>query len=159
MFLRKVVAFFRNTSFLAPLESSFIVVECPFNVFEPTFNVFEPRFNVFERKLHLPWLNLSFTIGSKVGLSISTSLFAVRAPWLAYSTYWLFLSVLFPFISVQASSRTSWWRVIFYVIPVVKEGKYMIKMYSFFVFGGLKIDFLVFFLSFQKFLLFLQRNV
>ena len=67
MFLRKVVAFFGNTSFLALLKSPFIVVECPFNVFEPTFNVFEPTFNVFERRfddfernLYLPRLNLSY---------------------------------------------------------------------------------------------------
>ena len=62
------------------MNSSFNVFESLFNVFEPTFDVFEPRFNVFERKLYLPRLNLSFTIASKVGLSISTSLFSVRAP-------------------------------------------------------------------------------
>ena len=60
VFLRKVVAFFGNTSFLALLKSPFIVVECPFNVFKPTFSVFEPRFNVFEWKLYLPRLNLSY---------------------------------------------------------------------------------------------------
>ena len=60
MFLRKVVAFFGNTSFLALLKSLFIVVESLFIVVEFPFNVFEPRFNVFERKLYLPRLNLSY---------------------------------------------------------------------------------------------------
>ena len=60
MFLRKVVAFFRNICFFSQLKSPFIDVESPFSVFEPTFSVFERRFNVYERRLYLPRLHLSY---------------------------------------------------------------------------------------------------
>ena len=67
MFLRKVVAFFRNICIFSQLkspfvdvESPFVDVESPFSVFEPTFSVFERRFNVYERRLYLPRLYLSY---------------------------------------------------------------------------------------------------
>ena len=60
MFLRKVVAFFRNICFFSQLKSPFIEVESPFSVFEPTFSVFERRFNVYERRLYLPRFYLSY---------------------------------------------------------------------------------------------------
>lgn len=67
MFLRKVVAFFRNICFFSQLKSPFIdvespfsVVESPFSVVEPTFNVVEPPFSVYERRLYLPRLYLSY---------------------------------------------------------------------------------------------------
>lgn len=60
MFLRKVVAFFRNICFFSQLKSPFIDVESPFSVFEPTFSVFERRFYVYERRLYLPRFYLSY---------------------------------------------------------------------------------------------------
>ena len=60
MFLRKVVAFFRNICIFSQLKSPFVDVESPFSVFEPTFSVFERRFNVYERRLYLPRLYLSY---------------------------------------------------------------------------------------------------
>ena len=60
MFLRKVVAFFRNICFFSQLKSPFIDVESPFSVVEPTFSVVEPPFGVYERRLYLPRLHLSY---------------------------------------------------------------------------------------------------
>ena len=60
MFLRKVVAFFRNICIFSQLKSPFVDIESPFSVFEPTFSVFERRFNVYERRLYLPRLYLSY---------------------------------------------------------------------------------------------------
>ncbi len=67
MFLRKVVAFFRNICFFSQLKSLFIDVESPFSVVEPTFSVVEPTFNVveppfsvYERRLYLPRFYLSY---------------------------------------------------------------------------------------------------
>ncbi len=71
MFLRKVVAFFRNICFFSQLKSPFIDVESPFSVFEPTFSVFERRFNVYERRLYLPRLHLSY-------YSFCQSIYSVR---------------------------------------------------------------------------------
>ena len=53
MFLRKVVAFFRNICFFSQLKSPFVDVESPFSVFER-------RFNVYERRLYLPRFYLSY---------------------------------------------------------------------------------------------------
>ena len=78
MFLRKVVAFFRNICFFSQLkspfsvvESPFSVVESPFSVVEPTFNVVEPPFSVYERRLYLPRLHLSY-------YSFCQSIYSVR---------------------------------------------------------------------------------
>ena len=78
MFLRKVVAFFRNICFFSQLKSPFIDVESPFSVVEPTFNVVEPTFNVveppfgvYERRLYLPRLHLSY-------YSFCQSIYSVR---------------------------------------------------------------------------------
>ena len=85
MFLRKVVAFFRNICFFSQLKSPFIdvespfsvveptfnVVEPPFSVVEPTFNVVEPPFSVYERRLYLPRLHLSY-------YSFCQSIYSVR---------------------------------------------------------------------------------
>ena len=71
MFLRKVVAFFRNICFFSQLKSPFVDVESPFSVFEPTFSVFERRFNVYERRLYLPRLHLSY-------YSFCQSIYSVR---------------------------------------------------------------------------------
>ena len=60
MFLRKVVAFFRNICFFSQLKSPFIDVESPFSVVEPTFSVVEPPFSVYERRLYLPRFYLSY---------------------------------------------------------------------------------------------------
>ena len=64
MFLRKVVAFFRNICFFSQLKSPFSVVESPFSVVEPTFNV-------YERRLYLPRLHLSY-------YSFCQSIYSVR---------------------------------------------------------------------------------
>ena len=71
MFLRKVVAFFRNICFFSQLKSPFIDVESPFSVVEPTFNVVEPPFGVYERRLYLPRLHLSY-------YSFCQSIYSVR---------------------------------------------------------------------------------
>ena len=78
MFLRKVVAFFRNICFFSQLKSPFIDVESPFSVVEPTFSVVEPTFNVveppfsvYERRLYLPRLHLSY-------YSFCQSIYSVR---------------------------------------------------------------------------------
>jgi hypothetical protein len=78
MFLRKVVAFFRNICFFSQLKSPFIDVESPFSVVEPTFidvespfNVVEPPFSVYERRLYLPRLHLSY-------YSFCQSIYSVR---------------------------------------------------------------------------------
>ena len=78
MFLRKVVAFFRNICFFSQLKSPFIdveptfsVVEPTFSVVEPTFNVVEPPFSVYERRLYLPRLHLSY-------YSFCQSIYSVR---------------------------------------------------------------------------------
>ena len=78
MFLRKVVAFFRNICFFSQLKSPFIdvespfsVVESPFSVVEPPFNVVEPPFSVYERRLYLPRLHLSY-------YSFCQSIYSVR---------------------------------------------------------------------------------
>ena len=60
MFLRKVVAFFRNICIFSQLKSPFVDIESPLSVFEPTFSVFERRFNVCERRLYLPRFYLSY---------------------------------------------------------------------------------------------------
>ena len=78
MFLRKVVAFFRNICFFSQLKSPFIDVESPFSVVEPTFSVVEPTFyvveppfSVYERRLYLPRLHLSY-------YSFCQSIYSVR---------------------------------------------------------------------------------
>ena len=78
MFLRKVVAFFRNICIFSQLKSPFIDVESPFSVVEPTFSVVEPTFNVveppfsvYERRLYLPRLHLSY-------YSFCQSIYSVR---------------------------------------------------------------------------------
>ena len=71
MFLRKVVAFFRNICFFSQLKSPFIDVDSPFGVVEPTFNVVEPSFSVYERRLYLPRLHLSY-------YSFCQSIYSVR---------------------------------------------------------------------------------
>ena len=57
MFLRKVVAFFRNICFFSQLKSPFIDVESPFSV--------------YERRLYLPRLHLSY-------YSFCQSIYSVR---------------------------------------------------------------------------------
>ena len=64
MFLRKVVAFFRNICFFSQLKSPFIDVESPFSVVEPPFGV-------YERRLYLPRLHLSY-------YSFCQSIYSVR---------------------------------------------------------------------------------